>query len=90
MKKKLVVALALITAMLMSCSNKDYLDDLTISSNTWRYAIVEVGGKTYEGEIAKWADYEDSDALKIIFKDGTEVMTSYNKAVLSKNKIEWK
>ena len=44
-------------------------------------------GTIKEGRIAKWADYE-SDALKLIFEDGTELITSYNCAVISKGKVQ--
>ena len=104
MIKKCIAVCMLASVILTSCAgnsnqsenlfnwlgNRDVFDDISQTSNTWRYAVVEFNGKVFEGEIKSWADYQDSDALKIVFKDGTEVMTSYNKAVLSKSKIDWR
>ena len=104
MIKKCIATLVLVSVILTGCAgnndesnilynwtgNRDVFDDISRTSNTWSYAVVEFNGKVFEGEVKSWADYQDSDALKIIFKDGTEIMTSYNKAVLSKEKIKWK
>ena len=45
-------------------------------------------GTVKEGRIKSWADYDSGDAIKIVFSDGAEIMTSYNKAILSKGKVK--
>ena len=88
--KKLVLILSFLGVLsLTACfGNADIWDGLNNDSNTWTYAEVRMpDGTIKEGRIAKWADYE-SDALKLIFEDGTELITSYNCAVISKGKVQ--
>jgi hypothetical protein len=88
MKKLLVVLSILGILSLTACGNMEVWDGMTNKSNTWTYAEVRMpDGTIKEGRIAKWADYE-SDALKLIFEDGTELITSYNCAVISKGKVQ--
>lgn len=86
--KKLTILFAVILSILSlsGCvGNNEIWDGFTNESNTFGYAMVELpNGQIYEGEIDKWADYE-SDAVKIRFKDGQVIVTSYNKAVLFKS-----
>ena len=64
--------------------NKDIFDTY---SNVWTYAEVKMpDGTIKEGKVKNWADYH-SDAVKIVFEDGTEVLTSYNCAVMSNKKV---
>lgn len=89
MKKFLLVLLVISVLSLTGCGNRDIFDDISFSSNIWTYAEVQMpDGTIKEGKIKSWADYDSGDAIKIVFSDGTEVMTSYNKAILSKGKIE--
>lgn len=90
MKKFLLVLLVVNVLSLTGCwGNRDIFDDVTPSSNTWTYAEVQMpDGTVKEGVIKSWADYDSGDAIKIIFVDGTEIITSYNKAVLSKRKVD--
>lgn len=48
---------------------------------TW--AIIELGnGELLEGEVSAWNDYSDSDAVQIIMKNGTVILTHYSKVLL--------
>lgn len=94
--KDFFVGFAIIGVVVLFCSffpyfvsgNADIFDGMNNKSNTWTYAEVRMpDGTIKEGKITKWADYE-SDALKLIFEDGTELITSYNCAVLSKDKVQ--
>lgn len=88
MKKLLLILTILVILSLTACGNMEVLDGMNDYSNTWTYAEVRMPDETIkEGRIAKWADYE-SDALKLIFEDGTELITSYNCAVISKDKVQ--
>lgn len=88
MKKLLLVLSILGILSLTACGNMEVWDGMNNHSNTWTYAEVRMpDGTIKEGRIAKWADYE-SDALKLIFEDGTELITSYNCAVISKGKVQ--
>ena len=91
--KNLIIAVIVIAVVFVvvrtqwhyNIGNKDILDPY---SNIWTYAEVKMPGDTIkEGKVKNWADYS-SDAVKIVFEDGTEILTSYNCAVLSKNKIK--
>ena len=87
MKKFLLLVISVL--LLTGCGNKDIFDDISFSSNVWTYAEVQMpDGTIKEGPIKSWADYDSGDAIKIVFSDGTEIMTSYNKAILSKGKVE--
>lgn len=90
MKKFLLVLLVIGVLLLTGCwGNRDILDDISPFSNIWNYAEVQMpDGTIKEGPIKSWADYNSGDAIKIVFSDGTEVMTSYNKAILSKGKVK--
>lgn len=90
MKKVLLVLLVISVLSLTGCwGNRDTLDGILPNSNIWTYAEVQMpDGTVKEGPIKSWSDYESGDAIKIVFADGTEIMTSYNKAILSKGKVE--
>ena len=90
MKKFLLVLLVISVLSLTGCwGNKDIFDDISPYSNIWTYAEVQMpDGTIKERKIKSWADYDSGDAIKIVFSDGTEIMTSYNKAILSKEKVE--
>lgn len=67
--------------------NQQIWDGFFNSTNTYNYAEVKMpDGTIKEGRVELWKDYK-SDAVKIIFEDGTDLITSYNCAVLSKEKV---
>lgn len=75
MKKKILTILLGTTMILglTACGNKDMFD----TNYTFDRAIIALpNGEVVEVEIDKWTDYEDSDQLQIIAKDGTVYLTS--------------
>ena len=77
-KKLLVVTLVLMSVMMMGC-NREIID------TTYRYdkAIIVIGDKSIEVEIAKWGDYDDT-SVQITAKDGQVYLTDIKNVLLIK------
>lgn len=59
--------------------NKQYMD----FKQTFRYAIMEIDGKTVKLKIKAWKDWEQSDAIQFITEDGQTYYTHLNRVLLT-------
>lgn len=76
-KKYLLPLLAL---FLFGCIGNKQIVDTTY---TYKKAIVKMpDGEAKEIELSSWADYENSDAISIIGKNGEHIYTHLNNVVL--------
>lgn len=76
-KKYLLLLLAL---FLCGCIGNKQIVDTTY---TYKKAIVKMpDGELKEIEIDKWSDYDDSDSISIVGKNGEHIYTHLNNVVL--------
>ena len=83
MKKIIAVLLALVLilgAMVLSGCNKQMVD-LTYS---YEYAIIGLpNGKTVEGKVSSWTDFEDGDQIQVKIDGKTYLVHSSNIVLIS-------
>ena len=83
MKKIIAVLLALVLilgAMVLSGCNKQMVD-LTYS---YEYAIIGLpNGKTVEGKVSSWTDFEDGDQIQVKIDGKTYLVHSSNVVLIS-------
>ena len=71
MKKIFAFILAFILILSLSISAYAYNKSIFDTKYHFNYAYVGLpNGKTIEGEVQSWKDWEDSDMLQVTFEDG--------------------
>lgn len=77
--KKILALLGILTILsLVGCGNKDLFD----TNYTYDKAIIELpNGKTIEGEVQNWTDYEDGDQIQVKI-DGKTYLVHSSKITL--------
>jgi uncharacterized lipoprotein NlpE involved in copper resistance len=80
MKKKLIAILLLTTLGLSGCGNKQIID----TNYIFNKAIIKLGDECITVDVEKWNDYQDSDSIQIISKDGNAYYTHISNVVLMK------
>lgn len=59
--------------------NKQYMD----FKQTFRYAIMEIDGKTVKLKIKAWKDWKQSDTIQFITEDDQTYYTHLNRVILT-------
>lgn len=73
MKRKIVIALAIITVISLTGCNKQVFD----TTYAFDKAIVELpNGEVVEGEVESWTDYEDGDQIQVKIDGNTYLVHS--------------
>ena len=75
--KKLAIAFIMLFSLYLVGCNKQIID-LNYKFNR---AIISIGNETFEVEVDKWNDYEDT-SIQIIAKDGTVYLTDLKNVIL--------
>jgi hypothetical protein len=79
MKKKLIGMILFGTVILTGCGNKTVLD----TKYTFNKAKIYIGNEVIELEVAQWKDYDDSDQIQIIDKNGKVYLTHASNVLLT-------
>ena len=77
------IILLVIMVLCLTACNKQIFDTKYKFTN----AYIKVGDEWVDVEIEKWNDYEDSDQLQIILKDGTIIYTTSINCILYKGTL---
>ncbi len=84
MKKILIcILLLLVMVLCLTACNKQIFDFKYEYTN----AYLKVGDEWIDVEIEKWNDYEGSDQIQIILKDGTVIYTTSLNCILYKGTL---
>jgi hypothetical protein len=80
--KRIGLSLFIISTILCTTGcNKQVFD----FNYTFDRAIIDTGNEVIEVEIDKWNDYDNSDQIQIIAKDGTVYLVHSSKCILIKD-----
>ena len=86
MKKIILIALMLILiTVLAGCTvgNRQVGIDTTHSFDRF---ILTLGGKTIEGSVQAWRDFDDGDEIQIVSTTGETYLTHYANVIMIKSK----
>ncbi len=79
MKKiKIILVLAIVTALLLTGCNKQILD----FQYDFDAAIVTLNGESKLYRIDKWTDYQDGEQLQLTLQDGSVILVSTYNTIL--------
>lgn len=78
MKKKLIGVILFSTIILAGCGNRSVID----TKYTFTKAKIVLGNETIDVEVSQWRDYENSDQIQIIDKNGKVYLTHISNVLL--------
>lgn len=79
MKKKLIGVILFATIILAGCGNRTVLD----TKYTFTKAKIVLGNEIIDVEVSQWRDYENSDQIQIIDKNGKVYLTHISNVLLT-------
>jgi major membrane immunogen (membrane-anchored lipoprotein) len=79
MKKKLIGVILFATIILAGCGNRSVID----TKYTFTKAKIVLGNEIIDVEVSQWRDYEDSDQIQIIDKNGKVYLTHISNVLLT-------
>lgn len=79
MKKKLIGVILFATIILAGCGNRSVID----TKYTFTKAKIVLGNEIIDVEVSQWRDYENSDQIQIIDKNGKVYLTHISNVLLT-------
>lgn len=83
MKKIICLLLAVVSLAIVctGCTNQQIVD----LNYKFDYALINCGDQVIKVSVAKWKEYDDSDAIQIISKEGTVYYTHLENVIMIHN-----